>query len=81
MRDSVLKKALGLEGAVVESACVEGDAVVVVARSRKAVPHCPVCDRHRGTPGVVELSAPCGLDSAACLLGIRRASMAATLLP
>lgn len=45
MRNSLLKKCLGLAGAVVESVREEGGDVVVAARPRKAAPRCPVCGR------------------------------------
>ena len=45
MRTSLLKKCLGLAGAVVESAREEHGDVIVRARPRKAAPRCPVCGR------------------------------------
>lgn len=45
MNSSVLKIALGLQGAVVEGVRTEGDSIVVSARPRKRAPRCPACGR------------------------------------
>ncbi len=45
MRINLLKKCLGLAGAVVESAREEHGDVIVRARPRKAAPRCPACGR------------------------------------
>lgn len=45
MLKSVLKTALGLEGAVVEGVRIEGESIIVSARPRRAAPRCPVCGR------------------------------------
>jgi transposase len=42
---SILKKSLGLGGAVVEGARIEGDSIIVSARPRRAAPRCPECGR------------------------------------
>ncbi len=45
MSNRILKKCLGLDGAVVEGARIEGESIIVSARPRKAAPRCPVCGR------------------------------------
>ena len=45
MLKSVLKRALGLGGAVVEGVRIEGESIIVSARPRKRAPRCPVCGR------------------------------------
>lgn len=45
MLKSVLKTALGLEGAVVEGVRIEGESIIVSAGPRRAAPRCPVCGR------------------------------------
>lgn len=45
MWKSILKNGLGLAGAVVESARIEGDSIIVSARPRRRAPRCPVCGR------------------------------------
>ena len=45
MLNSLLKRALGLERAVVEGARIEGDSIIVSVRPRRAAPRCPVCGR------------------------------------
>lgn len=45
MWKSILKNGLGLAGAVVESARIEGDSIIVSARPRRRAPRRPVCGR------------------------------------
>lgn len=48
MCTSLLKKSLGLRGAVAESVREEGGSVIVSARPRRRSPRCPVCGRACG---------------------------------
>lgn len=45
MQKSVLKTALGPGPAVVEGGRIEGDSIIVSARSRRSAPRFPVCGR------------------------------------